>query len=265
VSSVRIAPLFIAFIGALVGAAACGFDGAGTGTSAASPGGTSGAAAPAGGEGGADPNHDGGVQADGDAVFLDAAGGVPELTVTFGAPAAQVDLEQEGTLAWIHWGTTTDDEKSLNRKASALSPLPTFSVTGSTDVRTLEDDFTTFRWTNGTPLATQGATRNGVYSKTGKPRFHVDRVVGVEPQRWVIYAGVYKCKGLLTVALGTGPATQTATATLDNTDHGYVRYVIDHRAKAPSTPLVVTWELTDTYDPNNANVTLAAATLAPLL
>lgn len=247
----------------LMGAAACGFDGVGAVPSAASPEGAS-EAGPAGGEGGADPSPDGGAQIDGDAVFLDAAS-APELTVTASAPAAQVDLEQEGTLAWIHWGTTTDDEESLNQKASAVSLLPTFTVTGSNDIRTLEDNLTTFRWTNGTPLATQGGTRNGVYSKTGKPAFHLDRVVGVEPQRWVIYAGVFKCKALLTVTLGTGPTMHTATAMLDDTDHGYVRYVIDHRAKAPSTPLVVTWKLTDSYDPNNANVTLAAATLAPLL
>jgi len=246
-----------------MGAAAGGFDGVGSGTSAASPERTS-EAGPAGGEGGVDPSPDGGAQADGGAIFLDAASG-HELTVTASAPAAQVDLEQEGTLAWIHWGTTTDDEESLNRKASAVSPLPTFSVTGSNDVRTFEDNLTTFTWTNGTPTATQGGTRNGVYSKTGNPKFHLNRVVGVDPQRWVLYAGVFKCKALLTVTLGTGPTMQNATATLDNADHGYVRYVIDHRAKAPSTPLVVTWELTDSHDPDNANVTLAAATLAPLL
>jgi hypothetical protein len=258
VSSLRSAPFWIA---SLTGAAACGFDGVGTGAS--SSGGASGAAH-ASGEGGAGPSSDGGAQADGDAIFLDSGNVLPELTLTASAPAAQVELEQEGTVAWIHWGTTTDDPTSKNEKASAVSLLPTFSVTGSTDIRTFGDNFTTFRWTNGTPLATQGATRNGVYAKTGKPQFHLNRVVGVEAQRWVIYAGVYKCKALLTVALGTGSTTQTATATLDNTDHGYVRYVIEHRAKAASTPLVVTWELTDAYDPNNSNVTLAASTLAPL-
>ena len=260
-SSLRVTPFLIA---GPISAVACGFDGVGSGTSAASPGSTSDDAGPAGTEGGVDPSPDGGAPPDGGAIFLDAATG-PELTVTASAPAAQVDLEQEGTLAWVHWGTTTDDEASLNQKASAVSLLPTFSVTGSNDVRTFEDNLTTFRWTNGTPMATHGGTRNGVYSKTGNPKFHLDRVVGVEPQRWVLYAGVFKCTAVLTVTLGTGPTMHTATAMLDNNDHGYVRYVIDHRAKAPSTPLIVTWELTDSHDPSNANVTLAAATLAPLL
>ncbi|HSO31413.1 MAG TPA: hypothetical protein VLT33_02825 [Labilithrix sp.] len=258
-SSVSLTRLWIV---SLMGAVACGFDGVATGPNAASSGGTS-DAGPAGGDGGVGPTDDGGAQADGEVIFLDAAGG-PELTLTSGAPAPQVDLEQEGTVAWIHWGTTTNDEESLNEKASAVSALLTYSVTGSSDIRTYEDNFTSFRWTNGTPMATQGGTRNGVYSKTGKPKFHLNRVVGVEPQRWVIYAGAFKCKALLSVTLGTGPTAQTATATIDNADHGYVRYVIDHRAKAPATPLAVTWELTDAHDPNNSNVTLAAATLAPL-
>lgn len=258
--SPRIAPFVIA---GLMGAAACGFDGLGTGPDA-STGGSSGSGA-AGSEGGLDPTGDGGATADGNVIFLDAAGGGPQLTLTSGAPAAQVELEQEGTVAWIHWGTTTNDPTSLNQKAAAVSGLPTFSVTGTTDIRTFGDNLTTFRWTNGTPLATQGATRNGVYAKTGKPIFHLNRIVGVEAQRWVLYAGIFECKALLTVTLGAGSTAQTATAVLDNAAHGYVRYVIDHRAQAPATPLVVTWELTQAYDPNNSNVTLAATTLAPLL
>ena len=264
VLSLRVAPLAavgLAALAWLTGAAGCGFDGVGAGSNAFSPGGTSGAG-PDVGDGGL---SSGDAQADPDAIFLDPGDAGPELTLTYGAPAAQVDLEQEGTLGWIHWGTTTDDEKSLNQKASAVSKLLTYNVTGSTDIRTFEDNFTTFTWTNGTPTATQGGTRNGVYSKTGKPKFHLNRLVGVEPQRWVIYAGVYRCKALLTVALGAGPTTRTATAVLDNGDHGYMRYVIDHRAKDPATPLIVTWELTNAYDPSNSNVTLAAATLAPLL
>jgi hypothetical protein len=237
-------------------APACGFDGAATNASAISPGGGVGA-----GDGDGGPGRDRDALADPDAIVL---GPADDLTLTSGPPAAQVDLEQEGKLAWIHWGTTRDDEKSVNQKASAIGVLPAYRVTGSTDIRTYEDNVTTFRWVNGVPLPTQGATRNGVYSKTGKPAFHLDRIVGVAAQRFVIYAGLFKCKARLSVALGTGPTARTAFAVLDSADHGYGRYVIDHRAKDPGTPLVVTWELVEAYDANNSNVTLAAATLAAL-
>lgn len=197
-----------------------------------------------------------------DAIVLDPVDGGAELTLTSGAPAAQVDLEQEGTLGWIHWGTKDGDTKSFNQKVAAAFPLPTFAVTGSTDIHTFDNNLTTFRWTNGTPIATQSATRNFVYVK-GKPTVRVIRVVGIEPQRFVVYAGLFKCKALLTVTLGAGTDARTVSATLDNMDNAYARYVIDHRAKDPATALAITWELTDSYDQSNANVTLAAATLAP--
>ncbi len=252
----RVALRRVAFLSALWTAAglaflpvvSCGFDGTATSTATTSGGGDG---------GGADA-----VVPDADAIFIDPVDGGPELTITSGAPATLVDLEQEGTLAWIHWGTRSNDTNSFNQKASAVSALPTFTVMGSTDLRTSSNYVTTFTWTNGTPTATQGGTRNFVYVK-GRPTVHVIRVVDVAPQRFVIYAGLFKCKALLTVTLGTGPDARTVIAALDNHDNAYARYVIDHRAKEPGTPLAVTWELVDSYDQSNANVTLAAATLAP--
>lgn len=274
--SVRVAsPLAAAAVGAIVvgalgvGPLACGFDGTGTNPNAVGGAGTS-SARPGVGDGGAGSGADGSaIDVGGDAMAAPDAlaldGGLQPLTLTWAAPPADVDLETEGTLGWIHFGTETDNEQSYNEKASAVGLLPRPTVTGSSDVRTYEDNFTLFKWTNGTPMATNaGGSRNGIYSKTGFPKFTMNRLVGAEPQRWVVYAGVYKCKARFTVTLGAGPGIATATADLDNTNKAYARYVIEHRAPAPSTPLVVTWQLTQAYDPNNSNVTLAATTLSPI-
>ncbi|MBS2011354.1 MAG: hypothetical protein JST00_00470 [Deltaproteobacteria bacterium] len=248
-------------VAAACSAMACGFDGLGLAPEAtpvadAGPG-------PALAERDASPADAGSdastIDATADAVVLPAP-----LTLTSSAPPPTLDLEVEGTLGWIHFGTTTNNEDSFNEKASAKGLLPRFTVTGSTDIRTYEDNFTVFRWTNGSGRATESGTRNGVYSKTGLPAFHLDRVVGTAPQRWVVYAGVFKCKALLTVQLGAGTGAPKATAVLDNASNGYARFVIDHRAPAENTELKLTWELTTAYDPNNSNVTLAAQTLAPI-
>lgn len=249
-----------------LGAAACGFNGLGsapddgTGSPQPSRGPDPGVSiTPDGGgaEGAADATLP--IDATSDAVVIP-----PPLSVTASAPPATLDLEVEGTLGWLHFGTTKNDEESFVEKATAIGLLPRFTVTGSTDVRTYEDNVTTFTWTNGAGVATQSGTRNGVYSKTGFPIFHLTRTVGTSAQRWVVYAGVYKCKAKLTVKLGSGPADPTAVAMMDNTEKGYARYVIEHRAPADATPLTLTWELTFAYDPNNSNVTLAAQTLAPI-
>lgn len=245
--------------------AACGFDGVGTasveGTGAPAPRGpdTGSTGAPDSGEDGGDAGATLPVDATSDAVIL-----APPLLLTQSAPPPTVDLEVEGTLGWLHFGTSTNNENSFNEKATAIGLLPRFTVTGSTDVRTYEDNITSFSWTNGAGMATQSGTRNGVYSKTGLPIFHLERTVGTAAQRWVVYAGVFKCRAKLTVKLGSGPGDPVAVATMDSMDKGYARYVIEHRAPGADTRLTLSWELTFAYDPNNSNVTLAAQTLAPL-
>lgn len=243
---------------------ACGFDGVGTGPSVGPGGATGEQGTSSSGGDGATPGNEGGPGPS-DAMTNPDAVVLPDpLTLTWANAPANVDLEVEGTLGWIHFGTETNDKNSFNEKASAKGMLPRYTVTGSTDVRTYEDNFTLFTWTNGSDQTTEPGTRNGVYSKTGFPKFHMDRIVGTQAQRWVVYAGVYKCKALLTVTLGAGPTAPKVTAALDSTNKAYGRYVIEHRAPLPNTSLALTWELTQAYDPNNSNVTFAASTLSAI-
>lgn len=247
-----------------LGVAACGFNGVGSGPAegpgAPEPRGPdTGNPSPDGGEDGGDAGATLPIDATSDAVVI-----APPLLLTQSTPPATLDLEVEGTLGWLHFGTTKNDENSFVEKATGLGLLPRFTVTGSTDVRTYEDNITTFTWTNGAGMTTQSGTRNGVYSKTGFPIFHLQRTVGTAAQRWIVYAGVYKCRAKLTVKLGNGPTDPTAVALMDSTEKGSARYVIEHRAPGADTPLTLMWELTFAYDPNNSNVTLAAQTLAPL-
>ena len=243
---------------ACAGVVACGFDGLGTGpetTDAATSSDPRGGAIADGGGGsgnGASSNLD-----LGDGRAADGAPVGPELTLQMMMPAQNVDLESEGTLGWIHWGLT--DNHSTNEKSTAKGAIPTFTLTGSTDLRTYSDNFTQFKWNSGSPLASESGTNNGVYAKTGFPKFTLQRPAGIGAFRLVIYAAVFEAKGHFTVKLGTG-ATPPVSADLDNHAHGYGRFVIDYRAVDASN-LVITWELVTAYDPNNSNVTLAAATL----
>ena len=255
------------FVLALAGVGACGLDVVGI-TSTEGPSlGSDGTGDDVSGDGSTtepSPSDDGGSP---DAM-REAEVDVPSplLTLSMGQPPPEVDLELEGTSAWIHWGRTKNDEDSLNEKASAPGAIPTFTLTGSTDLRTYEDNFTTFRWTNGTPTASENGTKHGVYSKTDKPKFTLRRKVGTtSAMRMVVYAGVFKATGRFSASLGAGPVPAPVSTELDNTNKGYGRFVVDYRALDPESELEITWELTNAYDPNNSNVTLAAATLMPVL
>lgn len=247
----------------LLALTACGLDLAGSGPAggATSDGGPGLPGAPAPGEGGTDIGLD--------AADLPDADPGPRLTVQASTPAAQVDLEAEGTLGWIHWGRTKNDPRSVNQKVSAVGAIPTFVLAGTTDLRTFEDNLTTFRWTNGAPTVIENATRNGIYAKSGTPKLTLQRIAGADAVRLVIYAGLFQAKARLTVSLvggtgATGVVLAPATAELDVRGNGYVRYAIDYRAPDPTSDLLVAWELLTAHDANNANVTLAAATLAPM-
>ena len=258
---------FASFIVVLVGVGACGLDVVGVPSTggppadadvsfdAATPGddASTNPQPPADGAAGVDASSDG-----------EAGPPTPLLALSMTAPPPDLDLEVEGTTAWIHWGRTTNDEDSMNEKASAPGAIPTFSLSGSTDLRTYEDNITTFRWTNGTPVASENGTKNGVYSKTNKPKFTLRRKAGVtSAMRMVVYAGVFKATGRFTVTLGAAPDAPTASMDLDDTNKAYGRFAIDYRTPDAESELVIAWELVKAYDPNNSNVTLAAATLRP--
>ncbi len=257
---------FPSFIVALMGVGACGLDVVGVSSTGGPPGNPDAMLdAARGDDASSDPNARtdaaAGVDASSDA---EAGPPTPLLALSMTAPPADLDLEVEGTTAWIHWGRTKDDEDSMNEKASALGAIPTFSLSGSTDLRTYEDNFTTFRWTNGAPVANESGTKNGVYSKTNNPKFTLRRKAGVtSAMRMVVYAGVFKATGRFTATLGTGPDPAPASIELDDMNKGYGRFAIDYRALDAESELVITWELVKAYDRNNSNVTLAAATLSP--
>jgi hypothetical protein len=251
--------------------AACGLDLVGTTTtdgpigssSSGGVGSTTPDGARANAEGGAPSTDEGGTPIDD--AGNDAGPVKPSLSIARQSVPTTLDLDTEGALGWIHWGIT--DQNSIDEKANAKGVIPTFQITGSTELRNYGDNRTSFQWSNGTPTAATTGTPTGVYSRNrgGNPIFTISRKAGVTTAlRLVIYAGVSHAKGTMTAKLGDGTAVGSVSADLDNaSDNDYGRWVIDFRATDPETMLVVTYVLTGDYDPNNSNITLAAATLAP--
>jgi hypothetical protein len=190
-------------------------------------------------------------------------GDKPTLTVTMAEPPAQVELEKEGILGWIHWGAG-DDVKVFDEKASARGVIPTFAVTDAKDVVTLHDNFTIFRWTNGTPNETDTANRTAVYALGQAPVFALQRKVDTPRFHLVVYAGVFRAQGLLRASMVMPDgASVTAEATLENKEkNGYGRFDIAGTGTVLGARLDVRWEMVGAADPDS-NITLAAATLAP--
>ncbi|NOU26473.1 MAG: hypothetical protein HOO96_01090 [Polyangiaceae bacterium] len=226
-----------------VATAACGIQLTGGKSSATSDGGSGGNEAGAGDDAG--------------------PGDKATLNVTLTQPAAQVELEKEGILGWIHWGDG-DDAKAFDEKSSAPGVIPSFEVTGAKDVVTLHDNFTTFRWTNGTPNETDTANRTAVYALGQTPAFALQRKVDTPRFHLVVYAGVFRAQGLLRATMvAPDGASVSAEATLENKEkNGYGRFDIAATGAVLGAKLDVRWEMVGAADPDS-NITLAAATLAP--
>ncbi len=213
--------------------------------------------------GNASPSTDGGAGGDAGNGTDAGTGEKPTLSVTMTQPSSQVELEQEGVLGWIHWGVG-DDAKAFDQKAKAPSAIGTFEVTGSNDVRTLQDNFTTFRWTNGSPTETDNANRTAVYALGKTPAFVLLRKVDLRSFHLVVYAGLYRAEGALRAAMVAPDGTSvSADASLRNDEkNAYGRFEVAVTGAVLGARLEVRWEQLGGVD-DDSNVTLAAATLAP--
>jgi hypothetical protein len=191
-----------------------------------------------------------------------AAAHVPTLSAVMTTPAMNVDLDTEGTLAWIHWGH--NDENSIDEKASNVGALPTWTLIGTTNKSRFTDNLTSFSWNDGTPTGMEDSTKTGVSAKGGTPEFTWQMVAGSSARRLVVYAGLFKATGRFTVTLGGTPTPAPVVLMLENQkDNAYGRVAIDYHATDATSMLAFTWVLAMGYD-SSANVTLASMTLAPL-
>ena len=178
------------------------------------------------------------------------------LSVTSSTPVAQVVLDTEGTVGWIHWTPMNGNPTAYVTRASAPNAIPPFTTTNM--VMPLNDWGSTFQWLSGVPVL-EGNDRNGVSLKMPYPP-SLTMALPATPQsrRLALYVGVFSATAQLTVTLGGQTA---AVPPFDSGNNGYIRYAIDFAANSAEN-LAITWTLTNSHNNKDANITLAAATLA---
>ena len=201
-----------------------------------------------------------------DALSSDDAHDVPlgdagiSLTVTQTAPPSMVDLTAEGTLGWIRWDLYNNPPAYVTMM-TAPNAIPTFTSPAASAVKGFTNFATQFRWSNGGTAGQYGDDSTFVYLLgPAPPSFHLALPASAHAQRLVLYAGVFAATALLTVTLA---GQIVAPPAFDNGDNGYVRYAIDFSAATPAS-LEIEWMRTNDHDNQFSNLTLAAATLAPM-
>ena len=177
-----------------------------------------------------------------------------------------VDLTQEGTIDWVHWGLYT--ESSLNRKAGVPALIGDFILQDASNgfayVYQYADNFNGYTWYDGCPKVTVTNTPTGVWVygiPTIGSGFRYEVPADLTERILKVYVGVFAGVGHFEAFLSDGSAPGYTNGTLMNIRNGPGRvYTIQYAADSPGQRLVIRWILSSPRDAT-ANVTLQAAAL----
>lgn len=113
-------------------------------------------------------------------------------------PPIVVNLSNEGTRDWAHWGLAKADD--YNHKAGVTSQLQDFKPLGSAAPVFKLGGPITFSWNDGTPAA-QATTTNGVTWKGMAEGFELVTNATAEERRTRLYVGITAGAAILSAAL----------------------------------------------------------------
>jgi len=209
------------------------------------------------------------------------------LSGHFTPTPASVNLTQEGTLDWVHWGYLTSDMGNpsqflgnpvlidchynphcLNRKQQGNRFISDYVPVGHFDpyrlpYRLYFKDGLQFSWTNGVPVAIGANVRTTEYMAFAGNGFQLHVAADQTVHTFRVYLGVYQGQIKCTAVLSDRSApsfTDTTLNTFDLFDTARaVYYSFTYRAASPGQTLTVTLTLMSAL--GGANVSLSAATL----
>jgi hypothetical protein len=174
-------------------------------------------------------------------VLPDASAGLIEVAVD-PIDAEDLNLTQEGSLAWAHWGLHSSehfDHSAGSDLISNLASLPPSGFGGS---------WVTSSWTNGTPDPSSSATDGGVAESAGSS-LQLTVAAGTDTHVLRVYVGIQKGKAQLDLRLTDDSATAPSLAASSDVYFQVLRYTIRYRAAHEGQLLTIGW--TDTADYSN--------------
>lgn len=184
-------------------------------------------------------------------------------SVVFASPPtpASVNLTTEGTADWAHWGRFASD--AFNHKAGVTQQISNFTRLNAAGNNWLNDNPTTFTWTDGSPTGGADATPTGVWiGGVVGGGFEFTVPAGTVEKTLKVYVGLWCAQGKLEAFLSDGSAVAYADSSLSsNTGTKNGVYTINFKAASAGQTLTVRYTILNIFNPPNGNITLEAATL----
>lgn len=174
-------------------------------------------------------------------------------------PSDEVDLSSEGTRDWAHWGY--EDEAVSNHKKGVTRQISDYKAIGSGDAAWFEDNPVLFSWTDGTPDSRVSSSGTGIYITGEESGFEITVPASTAERTLRLYLGAWKAKGKVTASISDGSASPY-TAYIDAPSGTVCKVItLDFKAASPGKKMTVKYVLDRTYDQDEGNITLQAATL----
>ena len=192
------------------------------------------------------------------AIFVGIGGG--RLSGEVAPTPFNVDLTQEGTSDWAHWGLIT--KNSFNHKRGVLPQIGNFRAIENHVVKRYEDNAAGFSWTNGTPNPIAVDTHTGVFISGLGSGFEITVPADPTPRTLKVYVGLYGARGKFEATLSDFSAPPFTDASLENPFNNRVGvYTLNYAAALPKQTLVLRYTASVLYDILYGNVTLQATAL----
>jgi hypothetical protein len=181
------------------------------------------------------------------------------LSAVAGAPA-NVNLAQEGTTDWVHWGLFT--QSSVNRKTGVVPQIGALTIIGLEPAYHYADNETTYSWTGGTPTSTFANTPTGLFVAGLNNGFNLTVPADTYPRTLRVYVGAYGARAKLTAQLSDYSAPVIIDRSIEHFGNGpaYV-YSFYYSAATDGQTLSLSFTCDKKHDLQYANVTFQAATL----
>jgi hypothetical protein len=193
-----------------------------------------------------------------------AAGTGGALSGSVGAPANAVDLSQEGSNDWAHWGLTS--VSSFNHKSGVTQQISNYTrIGGGTLGRAAGTSsvFPQYSWVGGTPTASALNTPSSIYITGAGNGFELTVAADTTERTLRLYVGVWAATGRLEASLSDSSAAAYVNTGLAHGGSGATArgvYTLVYRAASSGQVLRVRWRSLSVIF-SSGNVVLQAASL----
>ncbi len=194
---------------------------------------------------------------------VQAALGQPTATATLSGKFAHstmgVNLSQQGTLDWAHWGL--QNNISFAHKQNATQRISNFTRIGHAPVLRFNNSPTNYSWNNGNPQANVSNTTTGVWTYGLHNGFQITVPADTTSRTLKLYVGVWKAQASLKATISNSKAVynNTSLENISATSNGV--YTLTYAATSAGQKLTIAFTVQNTFD-LTGNVILQSATLA---